>query len=360
MNNDKLKIKVLMTGPKLNAKGGIATVVNNYLKSELTEKVYIKYIPSACEGNKLKKLVYGLISYIRIFFQLIFGNVSLVHVHMASRKSFYRKSVIIKMARLFKCRIVIHLHGAEFYQFYNDECNAKQKKYVSKIFNSSDLVIALSEQWREKICEFCGSNVKVLYNAVNIPDNNKYNFESIYISLIGRIEKRKGVYDFVTIIDEIHNAYPEIRIQIVGDGEIDKLREIINKYKLDKFVEVNGWMNKTEINCLLSKTKVYVLPSYDEGMPMALLEAMSYGIPVITTDVGGIPTVVSNEKNGFIIKPGDTQSLKKYLLQLLENKELAQNIGESGYKSVKANFGLKSNINSLYNMYLDVIKNSGM
>ena len=113
----------------------------------------------------------------------------------------------------------------------------------------------------------------------------------------------------------------------------------------------NGWLSKEETGALLNKTDVFILPSYAEGMPMAILEAMSYSIPVISTNVGGIPEVVLNNETGYIIKPGDLEELYKKTEELILNADKRVLFGENGRKIIETKHNINNYIKSLCGIY---------
>lgn len=349
-------INILMVGPERKAKGGVATVVNNYYDSSLIKKVRLKYISTAIDGKKIYKLLYGSFSYLKILYTLIFKRVDILHIHMASRNSFNRKSVIVNMAKMFNKKVIIHLHGAEFDKFYNNECTEMQKKKVNKIFNKADIIIALSEQWKEKISNYCDTQVEVIYNSVVVPKENMYSNNSQNITLLGRLEKRKGIFDLLDIVKDVVEEKPEINFLLGGDGSLEKIRDIISQNNIANNAKLLGWVDAGKKDNVLKQTLIYVLPSYDEGMPMSLLEAMSYGIPVIATDVGGIPRVIENNVNGFLIKPGDKEDLKKCILKLIKNDEIRENISKKGYNTIKQTFSIEAHVEKLIFIYEGLMK----
>lgn len=345
-------MNVLMVGPHRKVKGGISTVVNNYYGSKLISAVNLKYVPTMIDSNKSVKFIYGIVAYIRILLILLFFRIDIVHIHMSSRASFYRKSVIVKMGKIFKKKIIIHMHGSDFDVFYHKESNEKQKKIIRQTLSCSDIILALSEEWKEKIKKYCGNTeILVLYNAAIIPESNLYSNNSCYISLMGRLDERKGVYDLIHVIGEICSKYPYLKFKLAGDGDLERLKKNIKSLGIEKNVEVLGWINNEKKFEILKKTLIYLLPSYNEGMPMSIIEAMSYGIPAVTSDVGGIPRLIKHGENGYLIKPGDIEALKKYLFKLISNEALRQKFSEQTYLRAKSLFDINENAKQLVNIY---------
>lgn len=106
---------------------------------------------------------------------------------------------------------------------------------------------------------------------------------------------------------------------IGGDGEIDKVKQYIKENNLDDIAEYIGWVSGEEKNKLLNEVDVFILPSYNEGLPISILEAMSYNLPIVSTNVGGIPEILKNEYNGYLINPGDLEALENAISILINN-----------------------------------------
>ena len=134
-------MRILMVGVDQSTKGGMWTVVENYLKNaEFCKKTNLKYIPTSITGSFIKKISFTFISYIKIFFELSRKKYDVVHIHVSERGSIYRKYIVLLMARLWKCKIIFHMHGAEFEVWYRS-CSDKKKKYIRKIVNKADSLL---------------------------------------------------------------------------------------------------------------------------------------------------------------------------------------------------------------------------
>lgn len=344
-------LNILMVGPSRNANGGMTTVVNNYFDSSLVDKVNLKYIATTKDGNIFIRVAYNFIAYIKVFFYLLIKKVDIVHIHMASRGSFYRKSLIVKFSKFLEKKTIIHLHGASFAKFYEDESNDSQKKYICNIFSIADQIIVLSVEWKNKILSWFDCNIEVLENGVFVPTKNYYSNSSKNIVLLGRLNERKGTYDLLSIVNEVVEKFNDVKFILAGDGDLNRLNNKINQLGINKYVEVLGWINKEKREEILKDALIYVLPSYNEGMPMSVIEAISYGIPSISTWVGGIPQLIDNNESGFLIQPGDTEDLKDKIVTLLDNAPLRESMSKKGYQKIDKRFNLENQINQLVNIY---------
>lgn len=345
--------KVLMIGPDREVQGGISAVVNNYYNAGLENKVELTYISTMVDGSKFQKLKVAISSFIK-FGKEIRKNNAIVHVHMSSRASFYRKSLFILFAKLKERKVIIHMHGSEFEKFYKEECNKLQKKYVQYIFNKSEIVLALSQEWKEILSKITHKDkIIVMHNAIVIPPKQRKNDkkDKTNILMLGRLGKRKGTYDLLKIIPELIKKYPNVQFLLGGDGDVDNVKRICEERGIQNNVKLLGWVKGDDKIKYLREADIFVLPSYHEGMPMAILEAMAYGLPIVSTFVGGIPQVINNGKEGLLINAGDTNSLRNSLDILISNYELRRTMGEQAYKRVHEYFNLEKIINNLLDVY---------
>ena len=126
------------------------------------------------------------------------------------------------------------------------------------------------------------------------------------------------------------------KLLIGGDGEIEKVQQYIRDNKLDNVAEYIGWISGEEKTKLLNEVDVFVLPSYNEGLPISILEAMSYNLPIISTKVGGIPEILKNEYNGYLINPGDLIALENAISALINNPSKRKLQGKRSGEIVKS------------------------
>lgn len=349
-------MKILMVGPHPEkVKGGMSTVIKSYYESQILNRNKIIAINTVVDGIKIKKLLILISSYIKMFGTLITQKIDIVHIHLASRKSFYRKSLYINLASIFKKRIVIHMHGGEFDDFYKNESNKYQQKYITKTFNKASIILALGEEWQKRINQYTNTPVEILYNSVDIGKENPYSYEYENILFLGRIEKEKGVYDLINAMKVVQSFDKESKLILAGDGELEKIKKVIRTLNLNENVILTGWISQKDVRELLMKTSIFVLPSYNEGLPMSILEAMSLGIPIISTSVGSIPEVVENNINGKIILPGKIKELSNALIELIKDNEKRKKMSEINFYKIKKNFSNEVNhekLNSIYNSLL--------
>lgn len=342
-------IKVLMIGPARSVKGGMTTVVDNYYLSELQNQVNLKYIETCNDKNFLLKGIKEIIGFFS--FIINYKKYEVVHIHMASRRSTFRKGLYVNLAKKANKKVIIHIHGAEYKLFYN-ECTEKKKQRIKQILNNADKIIVLSEEWKDYFGNLVPEEkIEVLYNSVVMPNDFDKDFSKFNMLFLGRIGERKGVYDLIDVLKIIKKETSNWTLNVGGDGEVEKLKSIIKHENLDNNIKYVGWISGEDKEKLLRISNIYILPSYNEGMPMSVLEAMAYKNITISTNVGGIPKVIDNNNNGFLIDPGDKNELKEVLLKILTKRVELEKISNNARRTIESKFNSKRNLNKLIDIY---------
>ncbi len=351
-------MNVLMVGVDEKAVGGMWTVVENYLNSKkFCHDTNLKYIPTATSSSIIGKLLFSGNALIKLTLTLIFKKIDIVHVHMAEKGSVFREGIVVLLSKLFRAKVIIHMHGATFETWYDNQTKLI-KKLIRYILNSCDTFLILGEFFRPFIRNIIKneSKIKVLYNAVNIPTENKYKTNSNEIIFLGMLIERKGINDFLKSISYIKDKIPsEINIKLYGADKHNNIESKIDDYGLTSMVNYCGWLKNQEKSECFSKAMMNILPSYSEGLPMTVLETMSYGIPNISTFVAGIPEAIVNNHDGILIKPGDIKELSKSILMLIKNPELRCEYSKNSYNHVKEQFSVEKHINQLECVYEEIL-----
>jgi glycosyltransferase involved in cell wall biosynthesis len=344
---------VLMVGTG-GTMGGIGSVVRAYSQSSLFRKFRIKYVATHQGGGLIARIVAAARGWVVVFWSLCRLEAPLVHIHLSSRGSFFRKLGVCSLARLFRRPYILHVHGSEFMQFYEHECGPLTKRAVQWTFENAGLMLALSEQWKSLLLSICPSaHIEVLPNGVPIPDvSSKPEHASIQtILFLGRLGKRKGTYELVNAFHRIANRFPDAVLICAGDGDVKELQALAAELGIADKTKFPGWTTAEQTRHYLSVSSIFALPSYAEGLPMALLEAMSWQLAVISSPVGGIPTVLRDQENGLLVTPGDVDSLSRALSSLLADPDLRSRLSEAARATVEREYSLESSIRKLSEIY---------
>jgi glycosyltransferase involved in cell wall biosynthesis len=351
--------RVLMVGTSAETMGGISTVVRGYLASDLGKCIDYEYITTHRDGSWRVKLGTATLGISRLCWLLLSTEKFLIHIHLSSRASFWRKSIVCVLARLMRHPYILHLHGSEFMEFHSKESGVWAQRFIRWNFAHAARVLALSQDWRDKILQICpDAAVLVLPNAVTLPNHAAEQRtrlgNNMTILFSGRLGLRKGVFDLIKSFAEVSTEFPQARLICAGDGDLIAAQALIAELKLERCVSLTGWIDSKKIHELYASAAIFVLPSYAEGLPMALLEAMSWALPVITTPVGGIPTVIQHKGNGMLVAPGAVGQLTEALRVLLASSEQREILGRAARQTIERDYSLSASVERLIQYYFEL------
>lgn len=336
-----------MIGPSMEAKGGMSTVIKNMYDYQGEDQ--FKVVSNWSENHRLLLFLKNCVTLRK---KIKHENIDIVHLHVAQKGSFYRKSLLLFILPK-NVKTVFHMHASQFDVFYQKKSKRK-KKVIRRCFNKVDLIVAVSENWKNFYQNITDTPVRFIDNALKTPVDNKYQTTSKRILTLGRIGRRKGSYDLLKVAEIVGKAYPDIVFELYGDGEVEKFRRLASQLPN---VKINGWLDQREKEQLLQISLMHFLPSYNEGLPMSVLETMSYGIPNLTTTIGGIPKLITDNEEGFLTNPGDIEGMSKKIFLYLEKSsaEKAQ-ISEKSFKKIKKNFSLDNYMDQWHNIYISLME----
>lgn len=312
--------QVLFIGPEFNGqRGGMASVLEVYSKSIPN----FKFISTYHNKNIFYNIFYYFRSVLKFIIKLSTDrDIKIIHLHSASRGSFLRKSVIIVIAKVFKKKTVMHMHGGEFKIFYQH--SGRFQFLIRYVLNAADELVCLSDEWKNYFDSITQKKQSVvLNNPVIFPGKiaeNKITFP-LNILFLNHVTTKKGVFDVVDVFIKNKSWLKgTFKLVIAGAGEgVEKLQATLAEDKDPDFIEFKGWISGKDKENLLQNSHIFILTSYNEGLPMSILEAMSYGKPVIATKVGGIPRIVQPGENGWLVEAGDISALKDIFEEIKSN-----------------------------------------
>lgn len=343
-----------MVGPDRSVHGGISGVVNNYYDAGLDKKIELCYIGTMVEGSKAKKLLKAAGALLQFAVKL--PGYEIVHVNVASDSSYYRKTFFIRLAKLFHKKIVLHQHGGDFQTFYGKELSDKGRESVKKILSMGDAFLVLAPVWKE----FFGTiiekeKITVLPNAIQIPEEVKEKEYGCHkILFLGRICKTKGIEELLTIMPVLKEKYPDCMLYLGGIWEEPELKELAEQHK--ECVTYIGWLAGEEKKKYLEMCDIFVLPSYFEGQPVSVLEAMAYSLGIAASDIEGISQMVQDGETGVLFPPKDEQALQNGLERLLSDTSFCKMQGAAAREKAIKEFSIEKNIEQLLAIYQKVLQ----
>ncbi|MBQ8812431.1 MAG: glycosyltransferase family 4 protein [Bacteroidales bacterium] len=355
--NREISDNILMAGDYYlnNHPGGISAVVN-YWSGHFES---LNYYPIFKTGGKLTKGWWFLTSYMRLAARMAFDSkIKIVHLHTAADGSFKRNSQLTRLCKVFGKKVIMHIHASRFKDFYN-EADSSYRNEILNTLKCVDRLIVLSESWKEWFISIGidEGRLTVLHNItpepVMIPEAETHDGK-VHFLFMGEIGQRKGVFDILrAIAAHKEKAEGKMELRIGGNKNEKQLAEMISSEGIDNIVRFEGWVSGEKKIKLLNWADVYILPSFNEGLPISILEAMSYGHPVISTPVGGIPEVVND--NGILVTPGNSEEIWKAMYRYVESPELISAEGKASVRNVQS-YLPQHVMNHLRKIYLQMLE----
>lgn len=346
---------ILMLGPATTSPGGIAAVVQSYRTHGLFQTWPIRYVPTTCQGSSMRKLMMLLRALVTTIMYLCAGRVGLLHIHSASHHSFWRKSLFMIMGYCFGKPVMIHLHGGAFHSFYTQIPALIRSWYVEPLLARVATVIVLSRTWKDAVTAINPAiPVRIIGNPVEPPTEDHRTFEQQRVPIIlfmGRLERAKGIWDLLEACANLAQTEHPFRLVCAGPGNQAEVYSRAVQLHLDKHLTLPGWIEGTTKHHWLSEATILVLPSYFEGLPVSLLEAMAYRLPVIATAVGGIPDIIRSGENGILIRPRDISALTEEMLHLMESPQLRKQLGNAAFKTARDHYSPQHVLSLLSDTY---------
>lgn len=346
---------ILMVGTDLGGTGGIRAVVCGYIDAGLFDRYPGTYVATHRLGSAWTKAGMALRGWWRAAMALATLDAPLVHLQTASRASFWRKSVVCLLARAAGRPYLLHVHGGEFMKFYGQESSRLVQRFIRHTLAHAALVIALSDQWRERLLAIAPTaRVEVVPNGVRPPDIQGLRRPvdcRTTLLFVGDLSQAKGAYDLVRALALIAGRFPHLKLTCAGGGDAAALRGLAAGLGLEDRVTCPGWLGPERLRAELAGAGMFALPSYAEGMPMALLEAMSWGLPVIATPVGGVPEAIEHNVNGLLVRPGDIDGIAAAVARLMSEPALRRRLGAAARQTIEARFSLDATLERLGEVY---------
>ena len=343
-------------------KGGIASVVNGYRGSALEKEYKLIYVESYKDGGKATKLLKAVCGYFHFIKVLFVDKPHLVHIHSSFGPSFYRKLLYIYMASSLNKPIINHIHGADFNEFYL-KASEKKKRLIRKTYNKCTMLIALSDEWKESLSLIVPEekittieNYSILHqDALEQRLVRKSNNKVLFL---GELGKRKGCFDIPAVAKRVIKEIPDTEFILGGSGkelDIITIQNMFQDLGVMDHVRFPGWIRGGDKDRFLRESDVFFLPSYNEGMPMSILDAMGYGLPIVSTNVGGISKIVKDTVNGSCCEVGDITALSDGIIRLLKSPRILVESSLASYHIANERFSLDKHIKQIDEVYRRLI-----
>jgi glycosyltransferase involved in cell wall biosynthesis len=359
----QLQKKILILGPLPPTVGGITTFIEGILNSELNSKYELSTFDTQRPTYGLFKEVWDYTLLLRLGFlslvkslvwtfshlmifpiALLKNRPDIVHINTASYWVFWENGIYVLISKIFRRKVILHIHGGGFEDFYN-RSNSFLKFLLQEILIFSNKVIVLSPSWQSLILDVVPSNkVSVVENFVDFASihelKNEVSSKHILTVLFvgGPGAKLKGIFDVVNAASIVTQRYKDILFVLLACSGIKGLNALCEARGLASNIRILGYLYGAEKTKIFSESEIFLLPSYAEGLPITMLEAMAAGLPIIATSVGAIPDIIQDGKNGFLIKIGDYHTLAEKILVLANNQNLRSKMAKKNMELAQKNF----------------------
>lgn len=334
------KRTVIVAGPAKST-GGVASVIDTILNQNMpNEYVLIRLNTSLYKNGGLLREIKTLSdAMIKYLFHLMFKDVDIIHLHVSANISFYRKSIFGLIGKMFGKKIIYHIHAARFYDFFCNPSNMFLEKYIQAILQSANAVVCLCQDWKANLVKkYRLTNVSIIRNPVAMAPilKERNSNQTVKLLFMGFLIESKGIMDLLEVCRGLAVRGINYELAICGKGELTRtINRFIQDHSLERHIKNMGWVQNAEKERIFEQTDILILPSYKEGMPIAILEAFSYGLSVVSTTISCIPEIVKDEINGFLVAPGDKHSLLERINELIDNKALRNKISRNNLAAAR-------------------------
>lgn len=338
-------MKIIQMGPDATRPGGIRTVMLTLKNSELGKEYGMDIIPTSSKTRRIQTFLHGFRQLKSLIKQ---GACDCVHIHMSENASVYRAAIMTRWIKSHSCsRVIVQSHGSSVQSFFA-RCPRCAKKYLLDSLGAADLIVTLTPGWERWWRELLPSaRYAVVPNAVDQPApvnarnaNNQREENGATVLFMGQLGERKGTYLLISAIPAVLSKRPDALFVFAGDGEIEQCAAYAKQLGVSDSCAFVGWADAQEKDALLRDASMLVLPSREESFGIVLLEAMSYGVPVVCSDGGFMHEVVDDGKDGIVFPTGDGRALSKAICTLLDDPEISRTMGEAGRLKVEASYTL--------------------
>jgi glycosyltransferase involved in cell wall biosynthesis len=363
-----IKPSILITSPSIDTSinvSGIANLTRLLLVNNI--KVNYRHFIVGKKDSQKRNIFWFLSQFLLVinFIKLLFTerDIKVNHINVPmSKLAIYINFILIVISKIFRKKIIVHFRGGSL--SLNEDVNLFQKEIIGKIICMANRIIVLGKEEKKFLNRFYkAENIKIvaLPNAVEIPKldikekHSLINDDQLNIIYIGRIDKDKGLEEIVKTLRNIDDKV-NFQFQIAGAGpDLEWFISRCNDEIENKFTYL-GVLDHLQKKSFYKKSYIFLLPSYFEGLPNSLLEAMSFGVVPVVTPVGSIPEVVCDGENGFLVPVNDYKSISEIITKLYYDRRLLEKVGNSAFTSIMNKYSLQKYILNLNNIYSSIDK----
>ena len=333
-----------------------------FLKELKKEGYPLHKIPISVRSSLKERDRLWLVRCVKMIFVILFKErFDLIHTH-----GYFADIITILVAKVLRIPVISTCHG-----FIEDGRKLKRSNGTDRmVLRFSNRIIAVSQGIKDELLKsgIKESKIEVVLNAVQTNTDNDVLTHDRYkkrravhasekdfvLGYIGRLSREKGIHYLLDAVEILAKRNIPIKTVIIGDGPAKKDLELMVRQKgLEDKVFFAGF--QTDVRKWIPAMDVFVLPSLTEGTPMALLEAMACGIPIVASAVGGVPQIIDSGKEGILVPPGKPEDIAAGIMELYSSNSLRENFAQAAYRKVKSDFDIKEWTEKIESQYAELL-----
>ncbi|HWM64864.1 MAG TPA: glycosyltransferase family 4 protein [Solirubrobacterales bacterium] len=350
-----LKIRVAQVGPDPASPGGMPAVIGALLQSPLADRFKLEAIPTYRDSRPVRRLLLFTVSVLALTRWCARPGLRIVHVHMAARGSMYRKAFVVGVAKAMRRPAILQIHaGPGDLEEFIDRLGPLRRRILRTTLEMSDFVLSVSTSGAEVLNRLSDAEIEVVPNpppqiarreSPIEPEANGREVSVLYLG--GFADPAKGGAVLLDALPSLLAGRADVRVVLAGPGE--------GPGSLPERVLWDGFLAESEKNRALEEADLFVMPSLSEGMPIALLEAMAYGLPIVASRVGAVPEILTDGLDAALVDPGDAEQLAEALAHLLAAPARREALGKAAEERARR---LADNdvYGQLGRIYLDAVR----
>lgn len=332
-----MKKSILITLPKLSLSGGVSSYWSSLMPIlENYEDLNIETLEIGGHGKNIVGPFFDQWN----FYKKTNTNIDLVFLNPSlGSKSFFRDAFFARRLAKKNISFLVFFHGWSL--DFEKKVDEKYINFFLRSLGQAKKIFVLSKDFKNKILEW-GYQGDVVIETTNVDNTLLKDFsieekfdqvktvKKIKILFLARLLREKGVFETVEAFESLLKKFKNIELIVAGDGK--DYEELKTRVETNENIVVVGYVQGEDKIDLFRKSHIYCLPSYSEGLPISILEAMAFGLPVVTTDVGGLKEFFKDEKMGYFVQPKEVKQLSEKLELLLSDLDKVIEIGKYNYQ----------------------------
>lgn len=343
-------MKIVITLPSSLGKGGVSNYYNSvlpFLSDEINYRISCVEIGSV---DLSYKLLHPLIDQVRVYKAISNNKAELLHVNPSlDAKSLFRDGMFVYWALRRRLPVLVFFHGWDI--SFEPHIENRLRWFFKKTFMQADAFIVLASAFKEKLRKW-GIDAPIHLATTTIDEQLLSDFSiaekvnllktatKIKILFLSRIEEKKGIFETIDAVRILISRGQNVSLSIAGDGSA--MKEVLDYLHSNNLrgddVTLLGYVSGQKKKSVFDTHHIYCFPSHGEGMPTSLLEAMSFGMPVITRPVGGIRDFFRNGKMGYLTEKKDPEVIAELIENLISNKNKMVDMALYNHEYAKERF----------------------